>query len=87
VSFEQQVHPVLVAKCKVCHRSASHVFRVTGNASDDLPFAQAQATPADPASSTLLRKATGNDHRGGTRIRPTDPEYGTILAWIQQGAR
>ncbi len=42
----------------------------------------------DPARSLLLLKATATiDHGGGQKIAPDSPEYKSLLAWIEQGAR
>ena len=41
---------------------------------------------ANPASSLLLKKATGaSPHGGGQRVKPGSPDYEILEAWIRQG--
>src|SRR4051794_25007214 len=50
-------------------------------------FAARRISPADPESSTLLRKAAGlAPHEGGKLMARGDRAYGTLLAWIRAGA-
>ena len=40
----------------------------------------------EPAASLLLRKPLAEvAHRGGQRLRPTDPAYAVLVDWIKQG--
>src|SRR4051794_8894034 len=50
-------------------------------------FASRRISVSDPASSTLLRKASGRaTHVGGKLFSPGDRAYNALLAWIRAGA-
>jgi len=85
VSFNSNVMPILVAKCKSCHGSNGN-FKVT------TPNATYSNISALKGSSTaggnyLLEKGSNSvGHGGGQVISPSSGEYTTIKAWVTEAA-
>ena len=77
-TFTANVLPILDTNCKSCHGS-SGAFSITTS-----------ATPYDGVTpfvnTTLLSKASGTNHGGGTILPSTSTEYATIRDWITAGA-
>jgi hypothetical protein len=84
------VYPLLDSGCKHCHMTggmaADTMFLLTGDAMTDYAVVRALVDPANPASSRLLAKASGQGHQGGAIYRTSSTEYAALLAWIQGGA-
>ncbi len=89
VSFANEVMPVLDTNCKVCH--------TTGGMNENFLVSDTLSTYTNISTnnyvdtlnvdnSTLLVKALGNGHGGGTILNTTDTEYQTLKDWITQGA-
>jgi hypothetical protein len=84
--FENDVYPILQARCWVCHSQGGpgeySAFLMTGDAKADRARIVNLVSPNFPEGSLLLLRATGYDHLGGTVITVDSPEYGTIQGWI-----
>jgi len=84
--FETTVYPLLQMRCQGCHsvgREAEYSQLVlTGNARMDRVKVIALVVPGDPASSLLLRRATGEEHTGRDVLARDTPDYDTIASWI-----
>jgi mono/diheme cytochrome c family protein len=94
--YRPDVKAVLLAKCASCHASpglptALTVFALSANLANDATDNTTVKTKVNlttPGSSLLLTKALGQlNHLGGAVLTTSSPEYGVLLAWIQQGAR
>jgi hypothetical protein len=99
-SFRNQVQPILAAAgCSsgACHGAAAgkNGFKLSLRGYDDDGDWRAitrhslgrRITPADPAHSLLLLKATNAiPHKGGERIKVASPEYSILAEWIAWGA-
>ncbi|HSI05318.1 MAG: hypothetical protein ACAI38_17275 [Myxococcota bacterium] len=89
-SFASSVLPILMARCGSCHGSgglaAGSAYHLSGDAATDHDTVLALVNVASPATSTLLREATGESHGGGAVIATSSDDYSTILAWITEGA-
>jgi mono/diheme cytochrome c family protein len=101
VLYATDVHPIFTAQgCNAmsCHQGASPAggMDLSGTAAQTWAQVTAAGTgrvdTGTPANSLILTKplaagAGGVSHGGGTYFNDTsDPDYQTILAWIQQGA-
>jgi hypothetical protein len=90
-SFAADVEPILIGSCQRCHspggEASDTTFLLTGDAAADYTTATIFVDVSAPASSRMLAKMSGNGHGGGTVHAAGTPEYETVLAWIQEGAR
>jgi hypothetical protein len=90
LSFANDVYPLLVPTCQMCHAPGQMAgdtqLLFTGTAATDYPTVLNFVDTSAPAGSRLLAKMTGNGHQGGTVYASGSPEYETVLHWIQQGA-
>jgi len=84
--FENDVYPILQIRCQDCHAPGKEAgltrLVLTGNAKADRAMVVALVYPDYPDGSLLLQRAAGNQHSGGQRLTPDDPEYLTIRNWI-----
>jgi uncharacterized membrane protein len=80
VSFEQQIHPVLVAKCGACHGTAWG----SSNVSTSYQAALLEVETSTPANSDLYER--GNGESGHAKVF-SDAEAALVLQWIEQGAK
>ena len=91
LSFAADVHGILVGTCQRCHTEGGEAgdtnLLLTGDATADLTATALFVDVNAPASSRLLAKMSGHGHGGGTLYAAGTPEYQTVLAWIQEGAR
>jgi hypothetical protein len=99
-SFRNQVQPILAsAGCSsgACHGAAAgkNGFKLSLRGYDDDGDWRSitrhslgrRITPADPAHSLLLLKATNAlPHKGGERVKVGSPEYNILADWIAWGA-
>ncbi|HEX7598209.1 MAG TPA: hypothetical protein VF518_08345 [Polyangia bacterium] len=85
--FEQDVYPVLLDKCQLCHSTGNQAqasrLVLTGDAKPDRAMVVNLVSPGNPGNSLLLRRALGETHEGGQRITVDSPEYTTIAGWIE----
>jgi hypothetical protein len=91
LSFATSVEPILKARCASCHGAggiaSSSSFRFANNASADYTEVLDLIDTDTPASSELLRVASGqSSHGGGTVLPSSDDDYQIIIAWISAGA-
>ena len=84
--FENDVYPILEVRCDDCHsqgkEAAASRFLLTKNAKADRAMVLALISPGDPDNSLLLQRGLGEQHSGGQRLTPGDPEEETIRSWI-----
>ena len=80
VSFEQQIHPVLVAKCGACHGAAWG----SPNVNTSYQAALLEVETSTPTNSDLYERGNGG---GGHAKVFSDAEAALVLQWIQQGAK
>ena len=78
VSFEQQIHPVLVAKCGACHGTAWG----SSNVSTSYQAALLEVETSTPANSDLYER--GNGESGHAKVF-SDAEAALVLQWIRAG--
>ena len=84
VSFENEVAPIIVAKCGKCHVSSSK--GKYGIGSYDALMESDSITPNDPADSNFIEViASGEMPKGGLKV--SDGELATLKKWILQGAK
>jgi uncharacterized membrane protein len=81
VSFEQQIHPVLVTKCGACHGAAWGSTDV----STSYQAALLEVETSTPTNSDLYER--GNGLAGGHAKVFSDAEAALVLQWIQEGAK
>lgn len=98
VSFDGDVHPILVAKCGMCHEGVAPALPEHGAADLDVSYAATQAMSNDePVYMRILARTSGDDPIGlmppGCAGPPgsaggclTQEEYDIIELWIEQGA-
>jgi hypothetical protein len=98
VSFDSDVHPILVAKCGMCHEGVAPALPDHGAADLEVAFAATQTMYNDePVYVRILARASGDDPSGmmppGCAGPPgsaggclTQQEYETIELWVEQGA-
>lgn len=80
VSFEQQIHPVLVAKCSACHGTAWG----SSNVITSYQAALVEVETSTPTNSDLYERGNGG---GGHAKVFSDVEAALVLQWIQEGAK
>jgi hypothetical protein len=90
-SWLDDVHPVLVARCQVCHQNGgpagSSALVMTGDPSADYVEIGPFLDEDSPADSPLLTKGTGQQtHAGQAALPPDHADYATLLSWIEAGA-
>jgi hypothetical protein len=98
VSFDRDVHPILVAKCGMCHEGVAPALPDHGAEDLEVAFAATQAMSNDePVYMRNLARASGDDPSG---LMPpscagppgsaggclTQDEFETIELWVEQGA-
>jgi hypothetical protein len=98
VSFDRDVHPILVAKCGMCHEGAAPALPDHGAADVEVSFAATQGMSADePVYLRILARASGDggfmppEYAGcegplGSAGCLTVEEYDLIELWVEQGA-
>jgi hypothetical protein len=90
LSFAADVDPVLTSKCGACHGAggvaSASSFRLSGDTGADYGVVTRLVSTSAPASSTLLQRASGVSHGGGTVLAPSSADYQTIETWISEGA-
>jgi hypothetical protein len=97
VSFDQDVHPILVEKCGMCHEGVAPALPDHGAADLDVAFAATQTVSNDePVYMRILSRVSGDDPIGG--MPPgcggppgspgclTPDEYEILELWVEQGA-
>jgi len=85
VSFNNNVMPILEAKCKSCHGSNGNFTITTANATYT-NISSLKSTIAGGAQYLLDKGTNTQGHGGGKVISTTSGEYTTIKAWISEGA-
>ena len=84
--FENDVDPILQTRCEDCHSQGREAgfsrYVLTKNAKADRAMVVALVSPGDPDNSLLLQRGLGDQHPGGQRLTPGDPEEETIRNWI-----
>ena len=97
VSFDDDVHPILVAKCGDCHEDGSALPN-HGAVDADASFAATQGTSqGQPLYSRILARTAGEggfmppEYDGcegplGSGDCLTEAEYAIIELWVEQGA-
>jgi len=85
VSFNSNVMPILVAKCKSCHGSNGNFKVTTPNATySNISSLKGSSTAG---GNYLLEKGSNSiGHGGGQVISPSSGEYTTIKAWVTEAA-
>ena len=83
-SYATDVHPLWV-NCTGCHPSSGGLS-LTGSPAQTYPTVRSLVNTTNPGSSAILTEANGVSHGGGTIWSVSDPEYQTVLSWIQEGA-
>ena len=84
--FENDVYPILQARCQDCHSKGGSgeysSFVLTGDAKADRARIVNLVSPSFPEGSLLLLRATGYDHLGGSHLSQDESEYAIIQDWI-----
>lgn len=84
--FENDVYPILQARCRDCHSKGGSgeytPFVLTGDAKADRARVVGLVSPNFPEGSLLLLRATGYDHLGGTQLSQYESEYAIIQDWV-----
>lgn len=90
LSFDEEVHPVLVIHCGECHSPggppSATEFLLTNDLMADYDHVLTFLNLDTPASSRLLSKGRGEGHGGGDSLPTSHDDYRLILNWITQGA-
>jgi len=90
LSFDEDVHPVLVIHCGECHSPGGPPsaigFLLTNDLAADYENVLGFLNLDTPAASRLLSKGRGDGHRGGESLPTSHDDYQLILNWITQGA-
>jgi uncharacterized membrane protein len=98
VSFDRDVHPILVERCGMCHEGVAPALPDHGAADSDVAFAATQGMSNDePVYQRILARASGDDPIGpmppGCAGAPgsaggclTQEEFELIERWVEQGA-
>jgi hypothetical protein len=100
VSFDRDVHPILVAKCGMCHEGAAPALPDHGASDVDVSFAATQGmSDGAPVYERILARASGEDPGGfmppgyagcegplGTAGCLSVEEFEIIEQWVEQGA-
>ncbi|MHC4817506.1 MAG: PKD domain-containing protein, partial [Planctomycetota bacterium] len=89
VSYANDVHPIWAARtCTNCHPNSGGLDLSGAAAQTFTQVTNGRVDTGTPANSEILTKPLGMSHGGGTIFSSTsDPDYQTILSWIQQGAQ
>ena len=92
IDFNTQIHPILAARCLICHsqeKRSGGLSLATYKDALDGGRSGADIRPGSSASSLLLKRITGeNEPRmplGGTPLTPD--QTALIARWIDEGAR
>ena len=92
IRFEEQVRPILAARCSMCHSQEKRSGGLSlGTYSDALDGGRSGATirPGNSSGSILLQRITGQMEPrmpfGGKPL--SDSDIATIKTWIDEGAR
>jgi cytochrome c len=86
LSFTTDILPILTNKCQSCH-GTNGSFTVTTATETYTNINNFNGIDVvTPENSSLLTKANGVNHGGGTILTNTSSEYITIRDWITQGA-
>lgn len=98
ISFEGDVHPILVARCGMCHEGVAPALPDHGAADLDVAFAATQGMSNDePVYERILARCSGDDPNGmmppGCAGPPgssggciTEDEFDILERWVEQGA-
>jgi hypothetical protein len=95
LTFDRDVHPILVAKCGTCHEGAAPALPDHGASDVDVAFAATQGMSNDePVFVRILARAAGEDGfmppscAGplGAAGCLTEEEFEIIELWVEQGA-
>lgn len=97
VSFDTDVHPILVEMCGLCHSMEESGLPLHGAADVEASFAAVQGmSSGEPVYQRILARAAGNGgymppgYAGceelGTTGCLSQEEYDTIALWVEQGA-
>ncbi len=85
-TFAAAVEPTLMNACGACHRTGGPAgmtrLLLSGDALTDEAIVRALVDPQAPEASSLLVKAAGQMHAGGTPLGTGDPRRPAIVAWI-----
>ena len=96
VFYDPEVEAVLAARCYTCHVANAPNPAIAGNSmlltgtdlNADYAVVNALTNNADPAQSTLVRKALGELGHGGSAILTNgSSELQTLIDWQTQGSR
>jgi len=98
ISFDGDVHPILVARCGMCHEGVAPALPDHGAADLDVAFAATQGESNDePVYERILARCSGDDPNGmmppGCSGPPgsaggciTQDEFDILERWVEQGA-
>jgi hypothetical protein len=98
VSFDEDVHPILVEKCGMCHEGVAPALPDHGASDVDVSFAATQGMSAnEPVYMRILARAAGDggfmppEYIGcegplGSAGCLTVEQYEIIELWVEQGA-
>lgn len=90
VNFAVSVHPLLMASCASCHATGKLAgttrLALSGDVSGDYTRVRALVSPASPAQSVLIVKASGQGHAGGPLLPIGSAGHTLLLAWVTEGA-
>ncbi len=92
IDFDRQVHPILAAKCHICHSQEKRSGGLSlGTWKDTLAGGRSGATvkPGNGAGSLLIQRMTGEAKPQMPLGAPPmkDEEIAVVRTWIDQGAR
>jgi mono/diheme cytochrome c family protein len=90
VTYSGRIHAMLQASCAGCHRAGGSAgatrLVLSGEVGHDFPLARKLVDPRRPDASTLLTKALGESHGGGTTLSKGGSKHKALRAWIAAGA-
>lgn len=100
ISFDDEIHPILVAKCNPCHATPTAFTPGHAAADPDAAFAATQGMSLDqPVYARILARTSGDDPSGfmppsdvgcmgplGSEGCLTVAEFDLIQLWVDQGA-
>lgn len=90
VTYSGRIHKMVQSDCGGCHKKGSSAgstrLSLTGEIDADYKAVRGLVKPSSPASSTLLLKASGKGHGGGTPWPDASAKQKRVLAWIEAGA-
>ncbi len=84
VCFEEHVAPLVRRDCALCHASGEYLVRLGGTADDYLELERYIYDPARDESPLLAWAAGFKEHPAIWTEK--SEEYGTMAAWIDEGA-